>query len=192
MKLWRNYDESMMQPMRWHVTMRKSRASLELFWDFKISEYVEYLTRVSSEYIISWVLLSLRNTAGWTSCVFLAYVMPWINKASLRYIAHIDHCGGAGPRETAVWPLNPKFGRYTMLSSSPLWLKRRNLSLSRLRVNLRPYLHDFWCWIDVYTFYWRPFTTRTITLCSYWGYGSSVHLWSAKWSLVLYSNNKSV
>ena len=35
--------------------MRKSRASLEPFWDLKISnlKYVEYLTRVSSEYIIS-------------------------------------------------------------------------------------------------------------------------------------------
>ena len=30
--------------------MKKSRASLEPFWDLKISKYVEYLTRVSSEY----------------------------------------------------------------------------------------------------------------------------------------------
>ena len=30
--------------------MRKFRASLEPFWDLKISKYVEYLTRVSSEY----------------------------------------------------------------------------------------------------------------------------------------------
>ena len=29
--------------------MRKFRASLEPFWDLKISKYVEYLTRVSSE-----------------------------------------------------------------------------------------------------------------------------------------------
>ena len=29
--------------------MKKSRASLEPFWDLKISKYVEYLTRVSSE-----------------------------------------------------------------------------------------------------------------------------------------------
>ena len=33
--------------------MKKSRASLEPFWDLKISKYVEYLTRVSSEYITS-------------------------------------------------------------------------------------------------------------------------------------------
>ena len=36
------------------------------------------------------MLLSLRSTVGWTSRVFLAYVMPWINKASLAlYIARI-------------------------------------------------------------------------------------------------------
>ena len=29
------------------------RASLEPFWDLKISKYVEYLTRVSSEYKLS-------------------------------------------------------------------------------------------------------------------------------------------
>ena len=34
--------------------MKKSRASLEPFWDLKISKYIiEYLTRVSSEYITS-------------------------------------------------------------------------------------------------------------------------------------------
>ena len=70
--------------------MRKFRASLEPFWDLKISKYVEYLTRVSSEYITSRALLSLRSTVGWTSRVFLAYVMPWINKASLAlYIARM-------------------------------------------------------------------------------------------------------
>jgi hypothetical protein len=30
--------------------MRKFRASMEPFWDLKISKYVEYLTCVSSEY----------------------------------------------------------------------------------------------------------------------------------------------
>ena len=44
--------------------MRKTRASLEPFWDLKISKYVEYLTRVSSEYITSRALLSLRSTVG--------------------------------------------------------------------------------------------------------------------------------
>ena len=39
--------------------MRKFRASLEPSWDLKISKYVEYITRVSSEYITSRALLSL-------------------------------------------------------------------------------------------------------------------------------------
>ena len=117
--------------------MRKFRASLEPFWDLKISKYVEYLTRVYSEYITSWALLSLRSTVGWTSRVFLAYVMAWINKASLAlYIARI-----ITPRARLT---NLKFGRNTVLSSSSLWLKHRNLSLSRLRVDLRRHLHDFW------------------------------------------------
>ena len=68
--------------------MRKFRASLEPFWDLKIGKYVEYLMPVSSEYLISCELLSLTSTAGRTSRVFLAYVIPWINKASLAlYIA---------------------------------------------------------------------------------------------------------
>ena len=93
------YDET--YGVIYEVITRKLRASLEPFWGLKISKYVEYLTRVSSEYITSWALLSLRSTVGWTSHVFLAYVMPWINKASLAlYIAR-----GAGPRATAAaWP----------------------------------------------------------------------------------------
>ena len=46
---------------------------------------------VSSEYILSRVLLSPTSTAGRTSHVLLADVIPWINKASfaLYNIAHI-------------------------------------------------------------------------------------------------------
>ena len=123
--LWSNYE--------------KIQGLAGAFWDLKISKYVEYLTRVSSEYITSWALLSLRSTVGWTSHVFLAYmyVMLWI------YIARII--------VTRDWPardcssaINLKFGKNTVLSSSSLWLKHRNLSLSRLRVDLRRHLHDFW------------------------------------------------
>ena len=85
--------------------MRKSRASLEPFWDLKISKYIEYLTRVSSEYILSWALLSLRSTVGWTSRVSLDYVMPWINKASLAlYIARITVTRGWRAATAAAWP----------------------------------------------------------------------------------------
>ena len=154
--------------------MKKSRASLEPLWDLKISKYIEYLTCVSSEYITSWVLLSLRSTVGWTSRVFLAYIMPWINKASFAlYIARI-----IVTRDWAACDYSNvtdlKFGRNTVLSSSSLWLKHRNLSLSRLRVDLRRHLHDFWGEhrsMFTHSSYWRPFTTCTITLCSYWGDG---------------------
>ena len=37
----------------YEVIMRKFRVSLEPFWDSKINKYVEYLTRVFSEYITS-------------------------------------------------------------------------------------------------------------------------------------------
>ena len=56
------YDET--YGVIYEVIARKLRASLEPFWDLKISKYVEYLTRVSSEYITSRALLSLRSTVG--------------------------------------------------------------------------------------------------------------------------------
>ena len=84
--------------------MRKSRASLEPFWGLKIGKYVEYLTCVSSEYIINRALLSLKSTAGSLYVFFLAYVMPWINKASLAlYIARII-MKGLARGETAARP----------------------------------------------------------------------------------------
>ena len=46
----------------YEVIKRKFRASMEPFC-LKISKYVEYLTRVSSEYLISCVLLSYKF--GW-------------------------------------------------------------------------------------------------------------------------------
>ena len=108
--------------------MRKFRASLEPFWDLKISKYVEYLTCVSSKYITSWALLSLRSTIGWTSRIFLAYVRPWINKVSLAlYIARIIVTRG-WPARNCSSVTNLKFGRNTVLSSSSLWLKHRNFS----------------------------------------------------------------
>ena len=45
------YDET--YGVIYEVIARKLRASLEPFWDLKISKYVEYLTRVSSEYTTS-------------------------------------------------------------------------------------------------------------------------------------------
>ena len=58
--------------------MRKFRASMEPFCNLKFSEYVEYLVRVSSEYLTSSVLPSLTSSDGQTSHVLLADVIPWI------------------------------------------------------------------------------------------------------------------
>ena len=81
----------------YEVIMRKSRASLEPFWGLSISKY---LTHVSSEHITSWVLLSMTSTAGETSHVLLAYIMLWINIASLAlYIARITVTRGWPARD---------------------------------------------------------------------------------------------
>ncbi len=53
---------------------------MEAFMDPKISKY---LMRVSSEYFTSSVLPSLTSTAGQTSRVLLAYVIPWLNKTTI-------------------------------------------------------------------------------------------------------------
>ena len=147
--------------------MRKFRASLEPFWDLKIGKYVEYLTPVSSEYLISCELLSLTSTAGRTSRVFLAYVIPWINKASLvLYIAHIAQRATADATDL-------KFGSGSAPSSSSLWwVKHRSLSLSRSRVDLRydwamRRQHAALC-----THYIDDLLPHApLPLCSYWGHG---------------------
>ena len=105
----------------YEVIMRKSRASLEPFWGLNISKY---LTHVSSEHITSWVLLSMTSTAGETSHVLLAYIMLWINIASLAlYIARIIEKGLACETAVCHTATNLKFGRCTALSSPSLWLK---------------------------------------------------------------------
>jgi hypothetical protein len=129
--------------------------------------YVEYLTLVSIEYILNCVLPSLTSTAGWIPHVLLAYVIPWINEASLAlYIARAVPCSAR---------LLKSVGSCSVLSSSSLWLKRRKLSLSRSRVSLRLHLCRDWGVIDCsYALvYWRPLPHSPLQLCSYWGYGVS-------------------
>ena len=53
-----------MYDVTYGVIMRKFRASMEPFRDLKISEYVEYLTCISSEYFTSCMLPYLTSTAG--------------------------------------------------------------------------------------------------------------------------------
>ena len=133
---------------------------MEPFWDLKIGIiYVEYLMHVSSEYITSWVLLSLISTASQTSRILLADVIPWINKASL-VLYNIARTLRNQP------DVQKLYGAVEFVSCD--W----NLSLLRLRVGLRLHLRDWGTGIDVacrlcmYALYWRPFT-----LCSYWGCG---------------------
>ena len=74
--------------------MRKFRASMEPFCDSKFSEYVEYLARVSSEYLTSSVLPSLTSSDSQTSHVLLADVIPWIYIDSpALYIARTSLAG---------------------------------------------------------------------------------------------------
>ena len=58
------------------------------------------------------MLLTLTSTAGRTSCILLAEVIPWINQASLALYNSIMH---------ATTAANLKFGSCTVLSSlSPM------------------------------------------------------------------------
>ena len=102
---------------------------MEPFWDLKISIlYVEYLIHVSSEYITSWMLLSLTSTADRTSRFLLAAI---INKASLVLYTCITRTLRAMP-----WP--------TWCSEAVRTVEfvscDRNLSLLRSRVGLTPSL----------------------------------------------------
>ena len=106
--------------------------------------------------------------------LLLAYVMPWINKASLpcTIIYSTHHFEGAGP-----W--GPTRGLEAIL----------RYRLHHCDWSIETYHYRSWEWvnvldsisvisgtgIDVYTLYWRPCTTCTITLCSYWGYGRVFH-----------------
>ena len=91
----------------YEVIMQKFRASVEPFWDLKIGKYVEteYETPVSSEYIISCVLLSLTSSDGRSSRVLLADVIRWIYNI---YSTHHEQCAT---------------GNCTALSSFSQWLK---------------------------------------------------------------------
>jgi hypothetical protein len=131
--------------------MRKFRASLEPFWDLKIDKYVEYLMPVSSEYLISCELLSLTSTTGWTSRVFLAYVIP-----CAIYSTH-----SRMPRLTDL-----KFGSCTALLSSFLH-RNRHVTIEVESVSdsiwlSRSLIEALACG-TVYALYRWPFTTCTIT-----------------------------
>ena len=131
--------------------MRKFRASLEPFWDLKISQYVEHLTPVSSEYLISCKLLSLTSTADWISRVFLAYVILWINKASL--VLYIVRIAQYATTDHEVWKLYCAVKLVPVVEAS----KFVTIYWSRSRVGLRLHLCDSGASTDtVYALHWRP------------------------------------
>ena len=143
--LWGNYGVTYC--VIYEVITRKFRASMEPFWDLKIGKCVG----VSNAFIqrIPYKLCAtFFDKYVWLN--FLAYVIPYINIASLHYIQHAIHD-----------PTDLKFWSYIVLSSSSLWLKHRDLSLSRLRVGLRLHLHDWGIVMYVYALCWRLFTTCT-------------------------------
>ena len=110
--------------------MRKFRASMEPFWDLRISKSVEYLTCVPREYFTSSVLPSLTINDSQTSYFVLGYVIRWINTASLTHAS------------TRSVPYHTRSQDWKLLSLS-LWSKHRNLSLPRSRVGLRLHLCDW-------------------------------------------------
>ena len=75
----------------YEIIARNSGAFLRL----ENQMYVEYLMHVSSEYIISWVLLSLISIGCQTSRILFADVIPWINKASLMLYSMHAVCHAA-------------------------------------------------------------------------------------------------
>ena len=66
-----------------------------------------------------------------------------------------------------VWEVNCAIEFISVIEASKLIA----MSLSRLRVGLRRHLHDFWCQHRLMCTHFSIFTTCTIILCSYWGYG---------------------
>ena len=95
-------------------------------------------------------------------------------KASLAlYIARTIMKGLACKTTAYHAATNLKFWRYTALSSSSLWLKHRNLLLSRLRVL---HLHDFWRWHLIWTILLTTFYHMHHYIIQLLGIWSSVHL----------------
>ena len=126
-----------------------------------IQYYVEY---VSSQYIISWVLLSLTSTASWTLRVLLADVIPWINKASLLLYIACMLCA-------MLWPTWCLEAVYFVACK---W----KLSVSRLTVGLRLHLCDWGAGLDCACMLCTHYIDDLLPykpLCSYWACGQVFH-----------------
>ena len=142
---------------------------MEPFWGLKIHKYVEYLTHISSEYIISSVLPSLTSTARRTSRVFLDYVIPWINKASLAlYIAHIAQLATIDRSEVRKLHSAVEFVLVIDRSIEICHFRGRESVSESISAIEAPACGT------VYVLYWRPFTTCTVTTMQLLGRWSRV------------------
>ena len=94
--------------------MKKSRASLEPFWDSKISKY---LMRVSSEYIHYKLSATFSEKHCWLNFTCFLGLRNAVDSLAL-YIARIITRGW--PARDCSSATNLKFGRNTVLSSSSL------------------------------------------------------------------------
>jgi hypothetical protein len=144
--------------------MRKFRASMEPFGGLKTGECVEYLIHVSSKYIRSWVLLSLTSTAGRTSRVLLADVIPWTNIASLALHVYIAR---------AMSRTNLKFDwkLYCTSSSSPVFEESKLVTVELESRSQRLRRCGSY---TMYALYWWPLTISTIRTIQLLGMWSSV------------------
>ena len=147
---------------------------MEPFWDLKIGMHVEYLTHTSSKYVTSWVLPSLTSTAGRTSHVLLADIIPWINKTSLvlQVCTVRTLCAMLQPIwcSEAVWCCQVRL----------LWLKL-------VIVEVESWVSDSNSAIEAPASMWLGLCThymyiddllpyKSLELCSYWGHGQVFHI----------------
>ena len=118
--------------------MRKSKPHWSLSGTWKsVKLMLEYLTCTCIQRIHNKLSATFSEKYRWLNFIHFRLGLHYavINKANLvLYIARIIVEGLACETAVCHAATNLKFGRYIALSSSFLWLKRWNLSLSRLRV----------------------------------------------------------
>jgi hypothetical protein len=151
--------------------MWKFRASMDRFWDLKISIYVPHLMHISSEYFTSSMLPSLTSIVGRISLAYM-YVITWINIASLAlYIVRIVSsaaCRATTNRSEARSCTGP--------SSSSLWLRASHYRVIRGRESVSDSAIEEPTYAALCTYYNDDLLPHTpLPLCSYWGHGQEFH-----------------
>ena len=145
--------------------MRKFRASMEPFQDLKFSENVEYIVRVSSEYLTSSVLPSLTSSDGRTSRVLQADVILWIyiDSPALYITCTMSSVPPDQSSCTALLSSSSSFETFHYQGQEPL-------SEASLRLRHQHRTIQYSELIILTTF-----TTHNFPLCSYRGHGQVFH-----------------